>query len=259
MVWRRKKGRVTWNKRRAHRGYAQRGAQKVIAAQSNDNFSKGGRGSNRLQTNLVRSPQLLWPDRFMTKLRYVDTVNGSLTGTWPVSPSATGPYIAYRLNSLYDPLLTTSAEQPLAGFNELSAMYDYYRVHAANVKISIVNTGSTDIICAFFPSMESSSSIGYGSLLNLTGNPYVVWGHCGPGSGQSNLNLEGYSRFEKILGSKMISTDSNFASAVNTNPANIVYGTVYFGSSSFTSSFSFNYIFECDFYCEFFGRDFETN
>jgi hypothetical protein len=50
----------------------------------------------------------------------------------------------YRINSLYDPDETGSGTQPV-GFDQIMALYYYYRVLRCKVKITVVNGGTAAI------------------------------------------------------------------------------------------------------------------
>lgn len=215
----------------------------------------GGNGLNRLSVGKFRDLPTLWPDKFLCKMKYQDTVNTYLT-------VSSGSYIAvvnYRVNALYDPLLTTAAEQPLPGYNELANMYGYYRVHAAKITANIapVSNGTLLGVAGFAKAGSSlAANSTYAALLQTTGNPFVVWGMCAPGG--NPLNLETYVGMKKLAGSVVADTEDNYASAVNNIPNTQLFGYVAVGfPGAAASGITVTVVTEIEFWCEFYGRDFE--
>lgn len=71
--------------------------------------------------------------RFITKLKYADEWVG------PSSLGVPNNYI-FNLNSLFDPNRTGTGHQPY-GYDQIAALYDYYRVYAVSYCIEV--TGNT--------------------------------------------------------------------------------------------------------------------
>lgn len=75
--------------------------------------------------------------RFITKLKYADEVQFSTTTGVPV-------YQNWNINSVFDPDRTGTGHQPM-GFDQLSAIYDRYRVFAVSWNIDVVGSTTGDI------------------------------------------------------------------------------------------------------------------
>lgn len=225
---------------------------------SNSANRVGAGGLSRISVGRFRDLPTLWPDKMMMKLKYYDTVNTTLT----VGSSTYTAYIPYRVNSLYDPLLSTALEQPIAGYAELANMYQNYRVHAAKMTSNAVPNGS-DAAGALFttgfsrngPAIGGTST--YATVLNSLGNPYVVWALIGAQAADP-VNLENYCSMKKIVGSNAMTFDDDFAGGYNSNPTATIYGYVAISLPTTPSAaVVFTVVTEIEFFCEFYGRDHE--
>lgn len=248
--------------RRSRKGYnAQQRSQAMVVTTSRTSNSAnrvGGDGLDKISTGRFRNLPTLWPDRFMCKMKYLDTVNTTLT----IGQSQQTAFTTYRVNSLYDPLVTTSSEQNVAGFSEMAAMYTNYRVHAAKFTVNIVpnanNNQGAIAYCGFSattPGIVAGSS--YTAVLNSLGNPYTVWSMLAAQAGQAT-NLENYVGMKKLAGSIVANTDDDYASVANTNPAKPLYGLVLVSVPVVTTAaVSFTSVVEIEFWAEFYGRQYE--
>lgn len=192
----------------------------------------------------------------MCKLKYVDS---TLT-TVNIASTIAGPVLLnYRVNSLFDPNIAISTESPIAGYTELSQMYAFYRVHACKVNLTIESgsgTQTTLAVCGFDVSNNPPNS--YAAMQRAIGNPYVVWGLMGLGLGNSGTTLENYCKLDKLLGSKMVTTEKDLASGVTTNPVTQLYCFIALSPPTApSSSYQLTPIVEMEFWAEFYGRDFE--
>lgn len=109
----------------------------------------GPRRSKRAQTTLTRvvPAARAVPDRLITELRYSEFRN--------LSAAAGGDY-QYNLNSCYDPNLTGTGHQPL-GFDQLSALYQRYRVLKASWVVQHATAGVGIIAVAVVPTNNTTS------------------------------------------------------------------------------------------------------
>lgn len=70
------------------------------------------------------------PQRYITKMKYMETITTSALGDFQ-----------FRLNSIYDPNFTGVGHQPY-GFDQLSAIYNRYRVISCGYRIASMNVVS---------------------------------------------------------------------------------------------------------------------
>ena len=209
---------------------------------------------NKIQTGIVRGPQRLWPDRQMLNMRYVDTVNIGAQGSNLVVNA-----ITYRLNSLFDPLTTVTAEQPIAGFQEMSEQYSYYRVNAVKITVDITNLGGLPLFVACYPTNTAAVPTGsYATLLRVMGNPFTTWSTVSVAGGETKARLENYIKLKKVIGSNNYTTDMDFCGFSTGNPIRPIYGQVCVSSPVATGSYQYALLVSIEFYCEWFGRGLES-
>ena len=103
-------------------------------------YKKNKKVIRRTQKTInYRSGTLIAP-RFVTRLKYAETVALSLTG-------GTVTDYQMRLNSLYDPNQTGTGHQPM-GFDQYATFYNRYRVFGTSYRITVLPTGTnTGHIC----------------------------------------------------------------------------------------------------------------
>jgi hypothetical protein len=99
-----------------------------------------------------------FPDRIVTRLRYVDYHNLTCTA------GALGTYI-YRWNSLFDPNQTGTGHQPLY-FDTLAGVYDQYAVISAKAMITFTNPSTTvATLCGVVTDDDTSTSATFQTLM----------------------------------------------------------------------------------------------
>lgn len=216
------------------------------------------RGLNRISYGRFRDLPTLWPDKMLVKLKYFDTVNYTTQFT------TTGSLlynVQYRLNSVYDPLFATAAEQNVAGYLELAQMYSRFKVHASKFTSNIVNgSGTSPVLAVFNASPTLNVESGYGNLLLSCGNPYTVWANIGLGVGLGSQSLDMYVKNKKVLGSEMYDTDNDYSSLTTGNPALPIYGNFSLSIPVLpTQTFTVYFVNQIEYYVEFYGRDTELN
>lgn len=85
---------------------------------------------SRAITRFVQ-PQSGFPDRVLTKLRYVQTVTLG-NGSYTVASHT------FRCNSLFDPDYSGTGHQPMY-FDQYAALYQYYDVKKAKIHVDVAN------------------------------------------------------------------------------------------------------------------------
>lgn len=200
---------------------------------------------NMLNKVVIRNA--LSPDKVMVKLRYPSFVNYNGQPTLDQ---------VYRANSLFDPDLTGTGFQP-NGFDEWSAFYNRYRVHACKIEAKIISTSATSPGNAGFisivPTNEATLS---GTLIEgVLGNAYCKWANYGPNVGTSTTQLSNYINIGNFMGKEGVPYDDVNQAAVTANPAREVFWHATVQSADQTSSVSnIRVMFILTYYTEFFSR-----
>jgi len=104
----------------------------------------------------------------------------------------------YRLNSLYDPDESGAGTQPV-GFDEIMAIYEYYRVEKVHVIIEAINAGTAAII-AVMPNRSSTDPTQITAMAaNNSGRAKSVAGTYG----QNKVTFDFWIDIKDYLGLKM--------------------------------------------------------
>lgn len=227
----------------------------TLVVTNNSGSTQTGKYLNKVSTGLFRNQPTLWPDKFMTKMKYVDQNNlyygGPQTASSPVN-------FVYRVNSLYDPATSVTGENVMAGFNELAAMYDNYRVHAVKTIVDIQNTTASPIVAVHTYSANNSPPTNLANLMGTTGNPYSVWGTAGLNSANASIHLENYVGLRKLVGSKTLDYDADYAGLNNANPTKQLFGYLSVTNANPTATaLTFSLVIQIEFWCEWYGRQTE--
>lgn len=201
----------------------------------------------------------MWPDRMLMKLRYVDTTNTAIS-----TPASLVPFnVGYRLNSPFSPRTAVVTADIPPGYNEMITLYQNYRVHAVKVTVDIENLSTALPLTAIYtmaPSLPNGGITTYGEMLEVIGNPYVVWGTSGIASGQCHIHLESYVKLEKLVGQRTVSTDNDYAALFNAIPVKVLLGNLYIKNPGTTAaSVTCGLIVQIEFFCEFYGRITDVN
>lgn len=190
---------------------------------------------------LLRSPTVV-SDRVRLKLKY--------NSYYTLSGGAGTPFLQVFQNSLFDPDLTGSGNQPM-GFDQWKNFYNRYRVNAISIKVQGANTNSTNpILFSVFPSLTSTAP---GSTSGVFSQPYARTISVPQSSGNSKIYISNYMTTKKMYGYTNIDQEEDFSSVVSASPANLWYFLVY-GYSGTTATPTFQGIIKVTYYCEMFER-----
>jgi len=123
----------------------------------------------------------------------------------------------FRLNSLYDPDETGAGTQPV-GFDEIMALYTYYRVESVRVKITAVSAGSAAIIAAQLSQASTDPTQITAMAANNTGRAELIAGTYGHNRSVIvyDVNIKDY------LGLKS-NIDYNLMAQASANPTRVVH------------------------------------
>lgn len=166
-----------------------------------------------------------FPRRLFCKLRFQDDTNLS----FPTANSAQN--IRYRPSSAYD-LDPTIASTATIGFSEWATLYQYYRVHAVTVKISVYNQSNIPVGIVLFPSnTDPGNGLAWNQLREYSANPGGIMkvAHSLTGAPSACIIRKKYTA-DFVLGSDTYKYDDSYASLTNGSPGNNWY--VGFGAFS---------------------------
>lgn len=209
-------------------------------------YRKGKKGRKYAKaaalTTFSRGPG--FGDMTFVKLNYADTVQ--LTGL----PSSI-PYV-FRGNSLFDPNLTATGHQPLY-FDQYSAVYDRYRVLGSSIRLDVVNISAGSACYMVVEANTDQSTFTSISDIYEQGRsraPRII-----PVASRISVRHKQYASTRKVCGlTKSQVMDDTFAALVTTNPGNVWYWNILFGSTDQTTSINVNFVVKITYYVQFFDR-----
>lgn len=103
----------------------------------------------------------------VVELPYVWTNHGSVSGASPNPTLITGLQ-QFKINSIYDPDLTGSGNQPL-GRDTYAAIYDYYKVLEVDIKVEIVDLTYRENLVSTNQALSQPTQLGW--MADITANP----------------------------------------------------------------------------------------
>lgn len=196
------------------------------------------------RANTVVSLREAFPKRLFVPMVYSSDL---ITLTCTVGA---GAYHLMSQNSLYDPDITGSGHQPY-GFDQWSAMYNYYRVHAFKMKMCAVNQTDTQPITIVFNTNSVTSGPTDIDTAKETPNAITRRG----GANKTPVCLETYRTLAFTCGvpKRNVATDDLFRAAVNTSPS--IQRTMQVWAQPFDQATTVTVKFEIKikYYSEFYG------
>lgn len=163
------------------------------------------------QSLWARVPRNPFPDRTLTKLKYVDRISLAAGGSAPANHY-------FRCNSLFDPDLTGVGHQPL-GFDEYAKLYSHYVVHSAFIEVIFTgpdnvgaNAEKAHIVGITINNDSADNRLWNATLEDATTVKTII--HDGSGPNVAVLT-KGYKEKKIFPANKLYSTHS----PVNNNPA----------------------------------------
>lgn len=175
-----------------------------------------GKGKARRSTALVNTNRALKPfaQRYITKLKYAQVNFLNVAG-----PTA----YRFRLNSLYDPDFSGTGHQPY-GFDQLSPLYNRYRVISCRYVVSAVDQAGQYITYATLPSNEQVNAI---SLSEMRENPRCQFRVQAPSAAMRPITGNVY--LPSLVGrtKAQYMADDRYQSVVTDNPAEAAILNVY--------------------------------
>lgn len=153
-----------------------------------------------------------FPDRLLCKLRYSEQLQ--------LNPAALTTYYQFKINSIYDPNSTGIGGQPLYR-DELATLYNRYRVHRCDWRVTISNLNTPANFCVY-PHNDSAGA-GFEAAQDNTNAKSGVVSAMTTGNGVEVVR--GGIDLAKLLGEDL--TDDRDQAVMSANPSNIATLTVY--------------------------------
>jgi len=123
----------------------------------------------------------------------------------------------YRINSLYDPDETGAGVQPV-GFDEIMALYYYFRVEKVRIKITVVNGGTAGIVACQLSRESTDPTQITAVAANNSGRSEMIAGTYG----HNRSVMYYYVDIKDYLGLKM-NVGDDLQGTVSGNPSRMVY------------------------------------
>lgn len=212
---------------------------------------KKGKKFTRLTTTIVRQPGVVVADRTFLKMEYTDT-----TSTLLGAAGATFGYIRYQMNNAFDPnplILTAS----VAGFNEMAALYERYRVRGCAIQLNCCNQMDFPVNVLVWPTTDDQSTVITQAYLQaMLSNAFCRYRCLSAKGGMDRCTIKNYISVKKLVGSNYPKYDDSFQALTSTGPTKPVFWNI--GSYSLAGPVytAGSIPFECRLvlYIEFFDR-----
>lgn len=175
--------------------------------------SRGKRRRNRAAVSLVSSTNRPFPARIFMKMKYSDVIT--------LTPGASGvaSETVYRLNSVYDPYYAAGGHQAY-GFDQVSALYQKYRVWKASWTLTATPNGTTNQYIYTIPVCNNTTVAGLNPSMVME-FPRVQYK---PVSMNNPTVIRGRVNIPKMLGlSKAAYTTGEYDSLTTGNPSEAVH------------------------------------
>lgn len=200
------------------------------------------------KSRMVRIPRVIGPPKSMlTRLRWNHTYQAS------VAPGATAVR-DFRLNSLFDPDLSGTGDQPHY-FDQYSALYARYRVYAA--KWHLITTCSCAVSDLYHPMLTITSWGDVSPSWNTTAalsskrsiRKYLI-------PGQESYSIKRYFNMSSILGvpKREYNIAEPYQALVTANPARQAVLNIGLINNSATSSITWSFNLQVIYYVKFFDN-----
>lgn len=187
------------------------------------------------------------PDIIRTKLKYAENkvLSDAVGGITTIQQ--------YRGNSIYDPDLTGTGNQPM-GHDQWAAFYSRYKVNACKINVQFLPrsnlAGAGNILVAIIPTVlyTAVSSL---TAIEIIQQPYVRYTYLTQGDGGKNsARLSSYMTTKKMFG--LTNTDEDeYSASFGANPVNDWYFTIVALSADESSTMNVQCMVQLTYYTEF--------
>ncbi len=190
-----------------------------------------------------------FPEKMSVKLGYTSLYVGLSTGA---TDGLLGTSRTFNLNGLYDPDLTGTGHQP-RGFDQITALYQQYRVKRIDIKVTFTDPSVDGIIvCAQIRSYNSTSVFSansFDTVAERQGVWYSILNNTGSQTAILNSSVP-ISAVEGLSDAQLL-TDSRYAAFYNANPTNTPYLDIACARSDGTGTC--NVLVELTYHADFFA------
>jgi len=181
-----------------------------------------------------------FPDRYSCKLKYTST--DTLSGTGSTTQKV------FRLNSLFDPDLSGTGAQPEC-FDQLTAVYNKYLVHACEYDCTFTNLNSTAVNVVAVPSDLALTGSTFDSI---TEQKRAKMASLSINSGgKSTVRLRGFVNMSDLHGQPNLDADPNQYAVVSANPTDVAFLTLEAADFTTATTISVGVRTKLTFYCTF--------
>lgn len=178
------------------------------------------RRKKRKSNALVVPRPWVMPPRLFTRMTFV--IREDMDGS-----SNDFNYVTYRGNSIFDPNETAVLGQQPLYRDELTAIYNQYRVHASSISVEACSTSAAGNVGVMrlivLPSKDIATSHSTQAQVEY---PYAKSRVFGPSTGNAVVKIHNRISVKKMLGYKDISQIDSLQSLGSTNPAQQFYWIV---------------------------------
>jgi hypothetical protein len=214
------------------------------------NSSKCLKNRSRQPCTIDMGPVLICPDRVTVCLSFLDVSRGSLNNAGQHTAN-----IRYQPTAAYD-IDPTLGGTNMAGFNEWTAFYNYYRVLAFSTSIVFTNAEAFGMIVFAIPmNQDPGGGISEASVQSKLMNPYCVQKPLGPKTGADTVVLRQSIDCRQFVGATSQRYDDSYAALNTSNPANNIYLVTGLYSQANTLVNGAQYEFRCSVEIEFYDRN----
>lgn len=189
------------------------------------------------------------PERLFTKLRYVDCMNWTVTG----SVLSGGSSFAYFQSSIYAPR-NSGGHQPLYR-DQWANMFSKYRVYGIKYHITCVNRATNESFWFGVRHQEDTTTETSIQTILERNDAKVKMGSSVNNSNNLRV-IKGYMDVAKTLGKSKssIRAEDNFSADIGSNPNNMAYLFPYILSNLASGSATFEFTFRLTYYVELFNQ-----
>lgn len=191
---------------------------------------------NRTRTTIIA-------DTYFTKLRWIQQVNVNSGGTFAQS-------ITTRGNSAFDPALDGATGSQPIGFQQLSGLYDRYKVMGSRMKIIFANTSDAPVNLMIVPSVTSTPI----SIIDGYGNAYSKIRMVGQAGGIDVTHMQSYISTVKIRGEIEARYDEDYSALTTASPSRLWFWQVLVEAANQSNVVTGNINLIVDFYVKFSKR-----
>lgn len=185
-------------------------------------------------------------NRISVGLPYHALVHLKAYSRWHAN-TATGFYCwQWRGNSVYDPDATIGGNRAI-GFNQITYVYQYYKVISSRIKVSFQNHDATIPLTVVVVPTVDANTIAIANYAHAPGQPYAKTGY----STSEKSGVVSHAMSTKAVYNVRDLDSPNYTAANTANPANQWYWDIYLiGHADGATALNADVQVEIDYYVE---------